>query len=239
MTNTANSPAWRPDVAKRSRKRNPSIVVGLAFLFLFAAIGWYGVTRLGWRLQDHPAQPSATQPPVDPASEGRRITVSGKLSSPSAARDDQLGLSVDAIILLRNVEMYQWREECAGADCKYDTAWSSTPVDSSKFRTQAGHENSHFPFSSARFATGPARIGGYLVDPDLLAEQVQPEKYPVRVADLPPNLAVTFHDADGALVTGDDTAHPKPGALRVSYRVIPSRTMSLTGVQHGQRLSLN
>ena len=75
--------------------------------------------------------------------------------------------------------------------------------------------------------------------PDLIAEQVQPEKYPVHTPNLPPNLAVTFHEADGELVTADDMNHPKVGALRVSYRVIPARTASLTGVQHGQRLSLN
>ena len=225
---------------RRARKRNPPAIIGIALLFLFAVIAWYGVARLGWQLRKAaPAPTENAQPAVDPASEGRRVTVSGRLSVLSAVRDEQLGLSVDAIVLLRNVEMYQWREECAGSDCKYDTAWSSKAIDSSKFHTPAGHENPHFPLTSARFATGPVRIAGYIVDPDLIAEQVQPEKYPVRSADLPPNLAVTFHDADGELVTADDTAHPKVGALRVSYRVIPTRTASLTGVQHGQRLSLN
>jgi len=226
---------------KRARKRNRPLIVGIALLFFFGVVVWYGVTRLGWQLKEHRDQPVAVaeQPPVDPASEGKRVTVSGKLSTPSAVRDPDLGLSVDAIVLLRNVEMYQWREQCAGSDCKYDAAWSSTPVDSSKFKTSAGHENPRFPFTSARFATGPVRIAGYIVDPDLIAEQVPPEKYPVHTASLPPNLAVTFHEADGELVTADDANHPKVGALRVSYRVVPARTASLTGVQHGQRLSLN
>jgi hypothetical protein len=225
---------------KRARKRNPSIVLGIALLFLFAVIAYYGVTRLGWRVQQPPAQPANVdaKPVVDPAAEGRRVTVSGKLSAPSAVRDEQLGLSVDTVILLRNVEMYQWREDCAGSACKYDTAWSSTPIDSSKFRTPAGHENPHFPLVSARYATGPVHLAGYQIDPDLLAQQVQPEKYAVRASELPPNLAVTFRDADGVLFTGDDPAHPKVGALRVSYRALPSHAVSLTGVQHGQRLSL-
>lgn len=228
-------------MSRRARKRNPSVLIGIAVLFFFGVMVWYGVTRLGWRLKDHsePAATTAEQPPVDPASEGKRVTVSGKLTTPSAVRDPELSLSVDAIVLLRNVEMYQWREQCAGSDCKYDAAWSSAPVDSTKFRTPAGHDNPRFPFTSARFATGPVRIAGYIVDPDLIAEQVQPEKYPVHAANLPPNLAVTFHETDGELVTADDMSHPKIGALRVSYRVIPARTASLTGVQHGQRLSVN
>lgn len=228
-------------MAKRTRKRNPSFIIGIAVLFFFGVMVWYGVTRLGWQLKDRHEQPAAVaeQPPVDPASEGKRVSVSGKLTTPSAVRDPELGLSVDAIVLLRNVEMYQWREQCAGSDCKYDAAWSSTPIDSSKFKSVAGHENPRFPFTSARFATGPVRIAGYIVDPDVIAEQVQPEKYPVHTSNLPANLAVTFHESDGELVTADDANHPKVGALRVSYRMVPTRTASLSGVQHGQRLSLN
>ncbi len=229
-------------MAKRARRRNPSLRVGLALLFLIGVIAYYGITQLGWRVQSDAPEQHATETtatPVDPASEGRRVTVSGKLSTPSAVRDVELGLSVDAIVLLRNVEMYQWREQCAGSDCKYDTAWSSVPIDSSKFRTAVGHENPRFPFASARFATGPVRIAGYIVDADVVAEQIPLEKYPAHTANLPPNLAVNFHDADGDLVTADDMNHLKVGALRVSYRVIPARAASLAGVQHGQRLSLN
>ena len=228
-------------MAKRARKRNPSLVLGIAVIFFFGVMVWYGVTHWGWRLKDVQEQPAAIpqQPPVDPASEGKRVTVSGKLMVPSTVRDPELGLSVDAIVLLRNVEMYQWREQCAGSDCKYDTEWSSTPIDSSKFHTPAGHENPRFPFSSARFATGPVRLAGYIVDPDVIAAQAQPEKYPVHKDTLPPNLAASFREADGELVTGEDMNHPKVGALRVSYRIIPARTTSLTGVQHGQRLSAN
>jgi Transmembrane protein 43 len=228
-------------MAKRARKRNPSIVLGIALLFLFGVIAYYGVTRLGWRVNNPQPQPAnvETKSTVDPAAEGRRVTVSGKLSAPSAVRDEQLGLSVDTVVLLRNVEMYQWREECAGSDCKYDTVWSSTPIDASKFHTPAGHENPHFPLSSARFATGPVHLGGYQIDPDLLVQQIQPEKYAVHASDLPPNLGVTFREADGVLFTGDDLAHPKVGALRVSYRALPSHAVSLTGVQHGQRLSVD
>ena len=228
-------------MAKRARKRNPSVILGVALLFFFGVVVWYGVNQMGWHLKDRHDQPAAIaeQPPVDPASEGKRVTVSGKLTTPSAVRDPDLGLSVDAIVLLRNVEMYQWREQCAGSDCKYDAEWSSTPIDSSKFHTAAGHENPHFPFTSARFATGPVRVAGYIVDPDLIAEQVKSEKYPVRKDSLPPNLAATFREADGELVTAEDSSHPKVGALRVSFRIVPARTTSLAGVQHGQRLSLN
>ncbi len=203
-----------------------------------AVVVWYGVARLGWRVQDLQTSTTPTEKTVivDVANEGRKISVSGKLSAPAAARDPELGLSVDTVLLMRSVEMYQWREQCSGNDCRYDEIWSAQPIDSEKFRTPGGHENPHFPFTSARFSSGPVRLGGYIVDPQLIAEQVPPENHPVHVADLPPNLAVTFRDADGVLATGD-AANPKVGALRVSYRAAPSTAVTVSGVQRGQRLA--
>ena len=145
-------------------------------------------------------------------------------------------LSVDSVLLLRSVEMYQWREQCSGNDCHYDAAWSAQPIDSEKFRAPAGHENPRFPFTSARFSSGPVKLGGYVVDPQLIAEQVTLVNHAVHVADLPPNLAVTFRDADGILVAGDP-ANPKVGALRVSFRAAPSTAVTVSGVQRGQRLA--
>lgn len=222
----------------RKRKRNPAALIGVVLVAIIASVVWYGTNRLGWHLQSAP-KPAATPVPVDAPSDGRKISVSGALSVPAAARDAELGVSADAAVLLRNVEMYQWREKCAGDSCTYDLDWSAKPIDASKFRSPAGHENPKFPFVSAKFSSGPIKLGGYTIDPELLAEQIAPQKHDVRSADLPSNLAATFRVSDGILSTGDDSAHPKAGALRVSYRVIPAGETRLTGVQHGLRLSAN
>ena len=49
------------------------------------------------------------------------MQVSGRVVASAPARDAQLGISVDDALLFRDVEMYQWREACAGADCRYET----------------------------------------------------------------------------------------------------------------------
>lgn len=227
-------------MARRKRRESRAFFVGSAILLIAAGVVWYGVARLGWRVQDLQTSTTPAEKTVvlDAANEGRKISVSGKLSAPAAARDPELGISVDTVVLLRSVEMFQWREQCSGNDCRYEAAWSAQPIDSEKFRTPRGHENPHFPFTSARFSSGPVKLGGYVVDPQLIAEQVTPVNHPVRVAELPPNLAVTFRDADGTLMTGDP-ANPKVGALRVAYRAAPSNAVTVTGVQRGQRLAVD
>jgi Transmembrane protein 43 len=224
----------------RKQKRSPARLVGVIVIAAVAAVVWYGVNRLGWHLQSSSPAPATNNPsPPDTTGEARKVSVSGVLSVPAAARDAELGVSADAAVLLRNVEMYQWREKCAGDTCSYDQEWSAKPIDASKFRTPAGHDNPKFPFFSAKFSSGPIKLGGYTIDPELLTEQIALQKHDVRSADLPSNLAATFRVSDGTLTTADDSSHPKSGALRVSYRVVPAGETRLTGVQHGARLSAN
>lgn len=176
---------------------------------------------------------------VDTANEGRKVSVTGKLEIGKHARDPQLGIGADAAILFRDVTMLQWREHCDGSSCRYETGWLSQPIDSHKFRVAAGHENPPLPFADARFAADEIRLGAFTIDPDLVAmPPAAAVAYPVRADALPPNLAATFHEVNGSLQTGGDGA-PTAGAVRVGYRIVPLETVSLTGVQHGTKLTAN
>ena len=163
--------------------------------------------------------------------------MSGKLSIHRPPRDTQLGISVDAAILLRIVEMYQWHERCelAGGACSYDQSWSSGQVDSSKFRVPAGHVNPPAPFADARFIAGEIKLGDLVVDPKLLNAQSAVE-YRVSADSLPPNLEATFSVIDGVLYAGGDAAHPQVGTVRVRYRIVPAGEVELSGIRHGNRL---
>ena len=175
---------------------------------------------------------------VDPADEGRRVRVAGKLHFAHGARDPQLGIAANAAILFRDVAIFQWHEHCEGGACRYDMAWSSAPVDSRRFREPAGHENPPAPFASARFDAPGLQVGAYAVDADLLAAQLRTEPLAVSTQALPPNLAAVFHDgAGGVLFAGDDAAHPRLGAIRISYRIVAPGEVALSGVQRGDRLT--
>jgi hypothetical protein len=179
-----------------------------------------------------PDQPAAAEP-------GRKVTLSGKLEISQPARDPQFGIAADAVILLREVSMYQWRERCIGNNCSYDTVWSGRPLDSHKFHVAQGHDNPALPFADARFAAGEIRLEGVSVDAELAAVQLAAVSYPVHATALPPNLAATFREVDGSLYAGGDPSRPSVGELRVSYRIVPPGTASLSGVQRGTKLMAN
>ena len=229
-------------MARRARRRGKgagSLWLVLVAVAAVAAGAWYW-----WR--HHPGTsfvPTATTTPsvakadhVDARNDGRAITLSGSLQVVRPARDTELGIAVDAVLLEREVRMLQWQEHCAGSDCSYALAWSEHPVDSHAFREAQAHRNgTPFPFSSQRFAAGELRLGAYSVEPALAAAGAAPERYRVTVARLPPNLAATFRDCDGGLCSGDP-AHPAAGDLRVEYRIVAAGQRTLDGVQQGSRL---
>jgi hypothetical protein len=174
---------------------------------------------------------------IDPANEGRGIRLAGKLETRAPARDDQLGVSSKAALLLRDVEMYQWREQCRGDDCTYEMVWSRQPIDSHRFHHADGHDNPRQRLLDARFAGDDLRVGAFVVSADVVEAQANAEDLPVRSADLPPNLAATFSDANGFLYAGGDPAHPKLGEVRVSYRTVPPGEIKLSGVQRGSSIA--
>lgn len=227
-------------MARRKRRRG-SLRVLLPVLALLALAGaaWY------W-LRQHPDLPAVSLPAaapgaaqadrVDPRNEGHAVSLSGTVQVVRPARDTDLGVTADAVVLQREVRMLQWQERCAGNDCNYALAWSDRAIDSHAFREARAHHNgTPFPFSGQRFGAGELRLGAYAVDPAVAAAGAVPERYPVTVSRLPPNLAATFRDCDGGLCSGDP-AHPAVGDLRVDYRIVAAGHRTLEGIQHGSRL---
>lgn len=212
-------------------------LASLALLALAAGLAWYFVRQV-----DAPALPDSAAIEVaaeriDAANEGRRVTLHGPLRVVQPPRDRDLGIEApQAVALLREVEMLQWQESCDGGTCSHRLEWSAAPVDSNAFREPQGHANPpSMPFAAARFEAGGLRLGAFVVDAANAAADVDAVAHPVRVAQLPPNLAATFRDCDGALCTGD-AASPAAGDVRVRYRVVPAGTRRLAGVQRGDRL---
>ena len=232
-------------MARARRGRGPALAIALLVVIAIVAVVWWS------RSPHRPAPVSTAHAPavttpgtvaadrVDPANEGRLVTVNGMLHADKPVRDAQLGVSADALVLLRSVMMRQWQEKCVAAKCDYTLVWAMQPIDSRRFKTVAGHQNPlRLPFSTARFPADDVRLGAFKIDAALAARATRPIAYPVGSAQLPPNLAATFRENAGVLYTGADPEHAAAGDLRVSYRIIPSGMARVTGMQSGDRLKM-
>jgi hypothetical protein len=219
-------------MARRKRKSSGRSLLLLAVLAIVGAALWVkrDATRQ-WLTQNFSGrtEPNSTNP-VEPSPQN----VSGELIASGPVRDGQLGVSANAAVLFRHVEMYQWQEHCDGA-CRYDQSWSA-PVDSRRFRDPKGHENPQAPFNDSVFFAPGLKLAGHPLDLDLLVGQLPNTAYAAHGANLPLNLAATFAERDGVLYAGGDPAHPAIGELRISYRIIPIGPTTLNGVVRGGKL---
>lgn len=229
--------AKRRKFSKRSRSGVRLLLV-VVLIGAVAGAAWYARHRglEGGGVGHHADVAEIAPSQTNPAQEGRKVRLNGKLEITKPPRDAQLGVAAPAAVLLRHVEMFQWQESCDAKGCRYEKGWSGAVVDSHKFREPAEHENPQAPFSDAKFSAGSAKLGGLDIDPDVLA-QLAPADFSVRAADLPPNLAASFRVQDGVLYAGGDPAHPAIGELRVSYRAVGVGDVELTGWQRGTKLA--
>jgi hypothetical protein len=230
-------------MAKRKRTSRRPFATGALILIALAAaaaIGYRFLDRVNPQIRESERQKVLVKGSADRVSavnEGLHVQIAGAIEAGANARDTDLGISAPAALLLRKVEMYQWRERCEGAACSYEPVWSSPPIDSRKFRQPAGHENPPMRLADARFAAAELRVGAFSIDADLVAAQVEAIGHAVHASELPPNLAASFSDANGFLYAGGDMAHPRVGEVRVSYRIAPLGNVVLSGTQRGSRLS--
>lgn len=172
----------------------------------------------------------------DPSNEGLRVSVTGMPTFDAGAVDDELRIATHATVLWRDVEMYQWQEQCVANGCAQRGAWSASLIDSSTFKEKTGNRNpATLPFGSRMFTATSVRLRGFSIEPAVLAG-VAARPRPASAGELPPNLAAIFRDDGGALYSGEDIANPAIGDLRVRFRVSTDAVVTLSGVQRGQSL---
>ena len=119
---------------------------------------------------------------IDAANEDKVIHLSGDVTTDSILSDPDFNVNINALKLVRNVEMYQWKENqetkkerTSGGGEKevttytYSKTWSPTLIDSSAFK-EAGHENPvAMPFVSEEFVAANANLGAF----SLTSEQIE------------------------------------------------------------------
>ncbi|MBL0165307.1 MAG: hypothetical protein IPP82_17115 [Xanthomonadales bacterium] len=222
---------------QRTHKRGVILLAVGTLVGLFVAFG----LRTNWQFTGAGSSGAAIAVPadsIDAGNEGRLVSVSGRLTVEQPPEDPELGLQVpDAIVLVREVEMFQWRQACSAGSCVLKTMWSPELIDSTQFGETANPQNpQRFPIASDRFVGKGLRLGAFVPDADLLVSGAGLAPRPVSLSELSNNLAASFSVADGVLVSSNDPEHPLVGDLRVRYRIVAAAEVNLIGIQQSPRL---
>jgi hypothetical protein len=165
---------------------------------------------------------------IDPANEGKLVHVSGELKTTARLTDPDFAISAEAALLVRNAEMYQWREQQGNTRSKtrYEPLWSAE-----RNRSQF---NPPFRFPSVKVTAREATLGAFRPGKLVL------EKLPATIGlPIEPAMveAVRTHVGGPAqgihdrLYLGSNPAQPQIGDIRISWRIAKLGPVSLIGRQ--------
>lgn len=168
---------------------------------------------------------------------GALTRVSGMPQIVDAPRDQEFNVSAVSPILIRHVEMFQWREITVGGATHYELDWVDRPVDATNFAKPAGHVNpGAFPIQGRQFEAAEVKLGNFKLSEPVLRAFPGRVSVPPDEKILPPNLAATFQRVGDALVTSSKPANPRLGDLRVSWEAVPLQSMTVLARIDGDTL---
>jgi hypothetical protein len=171
---------------------------------------------------------------VDAANDGKLVHVSGDATTEETLSDADFGVSLNAIKLKRDVEMYQWVEksttEKSGNTKKtkytYSKEWRTGLVKSGSFEDTKGHTNpDSMPYNAQESTAKNVRLGGFTLSTSQLDDLTPSETY------LPAESPHTKHD--GYLYLSGSPTEPSVGTVRVRFLTIPPGPVSVVAKQSG------
>ena len=190
---------------------------------------------------------------VDATNEGKLIHVSGTVTTNSVPSDDDFAISAPGVRLVRNVEMYQWKEESHSETTKKLGGGEET-ITTYTYSKEWDDEPDRFRRLQAAFRapeSGNGRAQPFLPDTRGQARRVQSRQAgagwhrrrpadgdkPDKAAAIDAGYAGTkkVSIVDGRIYLGWNPSSPAIGDYRISYEVAPLGVISVIGQQHGSQ----
>ena len=222
-------------------KRGSGILGGLIFLVVGIGVLW---SNEGRTVKTQAAIGEASKSyiqvksdSVDSKNEGKLVATKGKLNidSSSELKDDIFGIRVNAVKMRRNVEMYQWKEECSEEDektkCEYEKVWEDKVIDSSEF-TESGHTNpSDMLYESEVYTADNVKLGAFTLPSELIGSLKYDKTKGNDALVQEYNNSKENIKVDGKYLTTVKESGPEIGDIRISYQYTAVKDASVMGVQ--------
>ena len=147
--------------------------------------------------------------------------------------DDVFNITVDGLVLERNVEIYEWEESCSDDNCTYRKVWSNSLIDSSSFSNKTYTNPQTMLYQEAKFYTSNAKLGDFNLSTELLSELETNDT-------LAPKDEVNiegFHIYGSYYTNAKDINNPEIGDLRITYTYSDANEVTALGLQKEKNLS--
>lgn len=223
-----------------SRQSFGSRIIGSFLGLLFGLLLFAGSFVLLWKNEDYAVERvkkelfinqntiQIASSPIDRNNDNKLIAVAGNVSVSNSLTDGTATVS-NALVLKRNVRMYQWKEskhttkkKTSGGSTTtkttytYHKDWSNAYIDSSRFKRSSSHINPAFPFKSTMETASSGKMGDFIITQDQIGQinDYQP------LNELPENPEYILKG--NTYYKGSNPDTPEIGDLKISYQFIPS-----------------
>lgn len=186
-----------------------------------------------------------TSEKIDPKNDGKLIAVTGKLdlSNSENLTDSRFGITIKGAKLKRNVEMYQWQEECTTDEnekktCEYEKVWSNKLIDSSEFTKTENKNPSSFKYESQEFLASNVKVGAFDL-PERLLDSLSYNKdlNNEKLIEMYKNTIEGYKIEGNYITNSQNTDEAQIGDLRISYSYASEGEVTLLGVQNNNTLT--
>lgn len=177
--------------------------------------------------------------PYNVAFENKPVHIHADVLPDKQIEDSLFGVKSNALVLRRNVSMYQWVEEIetntiheTGGSSRrektyvYTLEWSNKSVNSSSFKYEEGHENPDIPYKNETFVS-KAKIGEYALSEDIVRRFDSNHAFS-GLENMPKEINA-FSNHQAYLYRGKDTDNPVLGDLKVIYKEASKGSYTLVG----------
>lgn len=183
---------------------------------------------------------SLDKPKVLPKNEGKLVHLIGEINLPQddfMLEDDVFGLKFPVMKLSREVEMYQWKEiqetkkekltggkEKKVTTYKYQKRWSSSEIDSQKFKESSKYHNPQKVYNSSGKDMPKFKMGDFTLSNSLTfrISNYKPLSFKKEDLNFENDYDLEFHVTDNTIYIGKDPSNPQIGDLKVNfYGVFP------------------
>lgn len=190
--------------------------------------------------------------PVSLANQGLLVHVTGEMKAVTRLSDPEFAVTADAIRLIRDVAMYQWKEESKSETRKnaggseetvttytYRREWSGRPIVSTKFKQPGLHENPPMTIRDRDIVSRDATLGAFRLSEQSIRSfntDMRLDVDPALADALRKKLSRPVTIQIGQIYLSDNPGSPRVGDYRIGYRVVPAGTGSVVARQSGTEL---
>lgn len=226
-------------MARNKEKKGGGILIGFILIIASAILLWYNEGRTVKTTaainEVEKNYKEIKSDVIDPSNDGKLIATSGKITFNGMVNDSEFNVSISSPVLVREVEMYQWKEECETDSknnevCSYKKVWSSDLIDSDDFQQTRFVNPSSIPYESREIYANGIKLGAF--DLGDFRNHITAD---IEYKDLSETTAEALDiKIDGHYyTTSEDLENVEIGDVRISFKYSNITDASILAVQTG------